>query len=86
MSFEKIIRIPKDRIGALIGKSGRAKLKIEDSCSVRLEINSENGEIHETMLKSLNQKNVLFRPKLKILPMHKVLGLLGSKSLKILRS
>ena len=45
MSFEKIIRIPKDRIGALIGKSGRAKLKIEDSCSVRLEINSENGEI-----------------------------------------
>jgi len=45
MSFEKIIRIPKDRIGALIGKSGNAKLKIENSCSVRLEINSENGEI-----------------------------------------
>ena len=45
MSFEKIIRIPKDRIGALIGKSGSAKLKIENSCSVRLEINSENGEI-----------------------------------------
>ena len=45
MSFEKIIRIPKDRIGALIGKSGTAKLKIENSCSVRLEINSENGEI-----------------------------------------
>jgi len=45
MSFEKIIRIPKDRIGALIGKSGSAKLKIENACSVRLEINSENGEI-----------------------------------------
>ena len=45
MSFEKIIRIPKDRIGALIGKSGTAKLKIENSCSVRLEINSENGEL-----------------------------------------
>ncbi len=45
MSFEKIIRIPKDRIGALIGKSGTAKLKIENACSVRLEINSENGEI-----------------------------------------
>jgi len=45
MSFEKIIRIPKDRIGVLIGKSGSAKLGIENSCSVRLEINSENGEI-----------------------------------------
>ena len=45
MSFEKIIRIPKDRIGALIGKSGKIKSKIENSCSVKLEINSDNGEI-----------------------------------------
>jgi ribosomal RNA assembly protein len=45
MSFEKIIRIPKDRVGALIGKSGKIKSKIENSCSVKLEINSDNGEI-----------------------------------------
>ena len=29
MSFEKLIRIPTDRIGALIGKSGQIKSKIE---------------------------------------------------------
>jgi ribosomal RNA assembly protein len=44
MSFEKLIRIPNDRIGALIGKSGRIKSKIEKSCSVKLEIDGESGE------------------------------------------
>jgi len=28
MSFEKLIRIPEDRVGALIGKSGKTKSKI----------------------------------------------------------
>ena len=45
MSFEKIIRIPVDRVGALIGKSGKVKLQIEKSCSVKLNIDSESGEI-----------------------------------------
>jgi ribosomal RNA assembly protein len=44
MSFEKLIRIPADRIGALIGKSGQVKSEIEQSCSVKLEIDSESGE------------------------------------------
>jgi ribosomal RNA assembly protein len=44
MSFEKLIRIPEDRIGALIGKSGEAKSKIEKACSVKLEIDSDTGE------------------------------------------
>ncbi|MFB5630566.1 MAG: pre-rRNA-processing protein PNO1 [Nitrosopumilaceae archaeon] len=45
MSFEKLIRIPEDRIGVLIGKSGQIKSKIEKTCSVKLEIDSESGEI-----------------------------------------
>jgi len=44
MSFEKLIRIPTDRIGVLIGKSGKVKSKIEKKCSVKLEIDSETGE------------------------------------------
>ena len=44
MSFEKLIRIPVDRIGALIGKSGQIKSKIEQACFVKLEIDSETGE------------------------------------------
>ena len=45
MSFEKLIRIPEDRIGVLIGKSGKIKSKIEKTCSVKLEIDSKNGEV-----------------------------------------
>ena len=45
MSFEKSILIPLDRIGALIGKSGKVKSKIESTCSVKITINSETGEI-----------------------------------------
>ena len=36
MSFEKIIRIPSDRIGVLIGKSGNVKSLIEKKCSVKI--------------------------------------------------
>ena len=52
MSFEKLIRIPTDRIGALIGKSGQVKLKIEKKCSVKLEIDSESGE---TLIKGVGK-------------------------------
>ena len=46
MSFEKLIRIPEDRIGVLIGKSGNIKSEIEKKCSVLLKIDSDSGEIH----------------------------------------
>ncbi len=45
MSFEKIILIPFDRIGALIGKSGIIKQKIEKICSVIMDIDGESGEV-----------------------------------------
>jgi ribosomal RNA assembly protein len=45
MSFEKIIRIPVDRVGALIGRSGKVKSQIEKDCAVKLVIDSESGEI-----------------------------------------
>ena len=44
MSFEKLIRIPTERIGVLIGKSGKIKSEIEKACSVKLDIDSETGE------------------------------------------
>jgi ribosomal RNA assembly protein len=46
MNFEKLIRIPNDRIGVLIGKSGNIKSEIEKKCSVSLKIDSDSGEIH----------------------------------------
>ena len=45
MSFEKSVLIPLDRVGALIGKSGKVKSKIEKICSVKITISSETGEI-----------------------------------------
>ena len=50
MSYEKLIRIPSDRIGALIGKSGKSKKLIEDKCSVNLDIDSEDGQVLVTCL------------------------------------
>ena len=45
MSFEKLIRIPDDRIGALIGKAGNVKSSIEKSCYVSIDIDGDNGEV-----------------------------------------
>jgi ribosomal RNA assembly protein len=45
MSFDKLIRIPNDRIAVLIGKSGNAKSKIEKLCGVSLDIDGTTGEV-----------------------------------------
>jgi len=45
MSFEKLVRIPIERIGVIIGKSGKTKRQIEKKCSVDLNIDSETGEV-----------------------------------------
>jgi len=45
MSFEKILRIPNERIAVLIGKSGSVKSKIEQLCYVTLDIDGETGEV-----------------------------------------
>lgn len=45
MIFEKLIRIPSDRIAVLIGKSGNVKSKIEHACCVTLDIDGDTGEV-----------------------------------------
>lgn len=45
MNFEKLTRIPLDRVGVLIGKSGGIKSDIESACSVRLDIDSQTGQV-----------------------------------------
>jgi ribosomal RNA assembly protein len=39
------VKVPRDRVGALIGKDGKVKDKIEKSCGVKLEIDSEYGDV-----------------------------------------
>lgn len=39
------IKIPKERIGVLIGKDGETKKQIEDSTGTQLDIDSQEGEV-----------------------------------------
>ncbi len=41
----RIIRIPKERVGVLIGKNGETKKSIEDLAHVTLEIDSAEGDV-----------------------------------------
>ncbi len=45
MSYEKTIRIPVERVAALIGKKGESKKHLEEMCHVSLDIQSESGEV-----------------------------------------
>jgi ribosomal RNA assembly protein len=44
MSFHHVVKIPKERIAVLIGKSGKVKHQIEERCGVKIEIDSEGGD------------------------------------------
>jgi ribosomal RNA assembly protein len=44
VSFQQIVKIPRDRIGVIIGKNGKVKGQIEDKCNVLIEIDSKTGD------------------------------------------
>lgn len=44
MIYEKRIRMPAERVGALIGKEGKTKGMIESACAVRLRVR-DDGEV-----------------------------------------
>jgi ribosomal RNA assembly protein len=39
------LKIPKERIAVLIGTDGEVKKKLEEACSIKLDINSEEGDV-----------------------------------------
>ncbi len=45
LSTEQIIRIPVDRVGALVGKEGAIREEIERRCGVTLTIDGKTGEV-----------------------------------------
>ncbi len=44
MSSEQVVRVPLERVGALVGKEGVVKTEIERRCGVTLEIDGKTGE------------------------------------------
>ena len=57
------VRIPKDRIGALIGPEGRIKERIEKQLNIEMSIDSETGDVTLTLAPNAEDPSVLFRAK-----------------------
>lgn len=57
------VKIPGDRIGALVGPNGSVKSIIERKLSVILEIDSEDGSVQITLPQNTEDPTVLFRAK-----------------------
>jgi len=57
------VKVPRERIGALIGPDGRVKASIEKKLSVELRIDSQTGDIEITLLPNAQDPTVLFRAK-----------------------
>jgi len=57
------VRIPKDRIGALIGPEGRVKERIEKQLGIEMSIDSETGDVTLTLTPNAEDPSVLFRAK-----------------------
>lgn len=57
------VKIPKDRVGVLIGPEGKTRRNIEDRLSVQLQIESESGDVSVTLAKDAKDPSLLFKTK-----------------------
>jgi ribosomal RNA assembly protein len=57
------VKIPRDRIGALIGPEGEAKQRIEERLQVELQIDSQTGDVTIDLDKELQDPSLLFKAK-----------------------
>jgi ribosomal RNA assembly protein len=55
------VRIPKERVGVLVGPDGKTKQYIEDRLNVTLQINSEAGNVTILIPENAEDPSVLFR-------------------------
>jgi ribosomal RNA assembly protein len=58
-----LLKIPADRIGALIGPEGASKKMIESRLGVELQIDGESGDVTITLTEKALDASVLFRGK-----------------------
>lgn len=57
------VRIPKERVGVVIGPDGTTKKNIEDKLSVKLEIDSDAGDVSLSLSEEATDPSTLFRAK-----------------------
>ena len=63
MSQRTYLKIPRDRIGVLIGPKGKAKRRIENFFKVTLEIDSESGAVEIILNEDANDITAIFTVK-----------------------
>ncbi len=56
-------RIPKERVGVLVGPDGKVKQNIEEKLMVELQIESESGVVTIVLSEKTNDPSLLFRAK-----------------------
>jgi ribosomal RNA assembly protein len=61
--LDSFIRIPKDRIGILVGPDGKTKTYIEGRLKIKLEIDSEDGGITIILTEEQTDPSMLLRAK-----------------------
>jgi ribosomal RNA assembly protein len=57
------LKIPKERVGVLIGPEGKTKKSIEEKLSVELRIDSETGDITLMLAENAKDPSLLFKAK-----------------------
>jgi ribosomal RNA assembly protein len=57
------VRIPKERVGVLVGPDGKVKQHIEEKLSVELQIDSESGGVTAVLNAKANDPSLLFKAK-----------------------
>ena len=63
MRYNTFIKIPKERIGVLIGPKGSVKELIERRLKVELDIDSKTGDVEITLNEDAEDPSLLFRAK-----------------------
>jgi ribosomal RNA assembly protein len=57
------VRIPKERVGVLVGPDGEVKQHIEEKLSVKLQIESESGGVTAVLNEKADDPSLLFKAK-----------------------
>ena len=57
------VKIPKDRVGVLVGPEGKTRQNIENRLSVQLQIESDSGDVTITLVKNVKDPSLIFKTK-----------------------
>jgi ribosomal RNA assembly protein len=80
---QMFVKIPRDRIGALIGPEGEAKQRLEERLQIMLEIDSQTGDVTINPDKDVQDPSLLFKAKDYVLAVGR--GFSPDRALKLLQ-